>query len=62
MDATGQIIGHADVEGSVFPAGKDVNPVSHQFALPRMGPGNKSRNDIRRRSPVMTNEGPEDDK
>ena len=47
MDATGQIIGHADVEGSVFAAGKDVNPVSRQFALTLMDPGNKSRDDNR---------------
>ncbi len=47
MDTAGQIIGHADGEGSVFAAGKDVNPVSHQFAFKLMGPGNKSRDDNR---------------
>jgi len=47
MNPSRKIIGHPDIERSVFAAGENVNPVGHLFAVPLMGPGNKSRDDNR---------------
>ena len=43
------IVGHADIKCAVLAAGEDIDPIAHLFAVPLMGPGNKSRDDIGKR-------------
>ncbi len=44
-NTAGEIAGDTDVECAVFAARENINPISHSFAVPLMGPGNKSRDD-----------------